>query len=68
MAQLVEALLYKTEGRGFDSHCSYNPFGCALALGSKELLSEMSIRNISWRVRWSVGRADNLTTFLCRLS
>jgi hypothetical protein len=31
-------------------------------------LTEMSIRNISWRKRLPVRRADNFTTFMCRLS
>jgi len=30
--------------------------------------TEMSTRNISWGLRWPVRRADNLTTFKCRLS
>jgi hypothetical protein len=31
-------------------------------------VTEMSTRNISWGQRWPVRRADNLTTFMCRLS
>jgi len=31
-------------------------------------LTEMIIRNISWRKRRPVRRADNFTTFMCRLS
>jgi len=30
--------------------------------------TEMSTRNISWKWRLPVRRADNLTTFMCRLS
>jgi len=33
-----------------------------MAMGLTQPLTEMSTRNISW------GRADNLTTFMCRLS
>jgi hypothetical protein len=57
VAQLVEALRYKPEDRGFDSrgyhwnfYC-HNPSGCTMALGSTEPLTEMSIRNISWGVK-----------------
>jgi hypothetical protein len=39
-----------------------------MALGLTQPLTEMSTRNISWRWRWPVRRADNLTTFMCRLS
>jgi hypothetical protein len=48
VAQLVEALRYKPEGRGFDWH---NPFGRTVALGSTQPLTEMSTRNISWEVK-----------------
>jgi len=37
-------------------------------LGSTQLLTEMSSRKISWGERWPVCRADNLNTFMCRLS
>jgi hypothetical protein len=40
----------------------------AMALGSNRLLTEMSTRSISWGLRWPVRRADNLTTFMCKLS
>jgi len=39
-----------------------------MALGSTQPLTEMSTRNISWWYRRPVRRADNLTTFVCRLS
>jgi len=39
-----------------------------MALGLTQLLTEMSTRNISCEYRRPVRRADNLTTFLCRLS
>jgi len=56
VAQLVEALRYKPEGRGFDSqlgHC-FNLSGHIMALGSTQPLREMSTRNISWRWRQPV--------------
>jgi hypothetical protein len=46
----------------------YNPSGRTMALGSTKPLTEMSTRNISWGWRRPVRRADNLTTFMCRLS
>jgi len=46
----------------------HDPAGRTMALGSSQALTEMSIRNISWGLRWPVRRADNLTTFMCRLS
>jgi len=42
--QLVEALRYKPEGRGFDS-------GRSMALGSTQPLTELSTRDISWEVK-----------------
>jgi len=52
--QLVEALHYKLEGRGFDSRCagikrflSHNPSGRTMTLGSNQTLTEMNTRNIS---------------------
>ena len=36
-------------------------------LGRLSLITEMSTRNISWGKRWLVRKADNLTTFMCRL-
>ena len=53
MAQLVEALRYKPEGRGFDSPMVSleffidSPSGRTMALGSIHPLTEMSTRNIS---------------------
>ena len=46
----------------------HNPSGRTMALGSTQPLTEMSTRNISWGLRRPVRRADNLTTFMCRLS
>jgi hypothetical protein len=45
VAQLVEALRYKSEGRGFDGH---NPSDRTMALGLTQPLTEISTRNISW--------------------
>jgi hypothetical protein len=49
VAQLVEALHYKPEGRGFDfRRCHlHNPFGRTMALGSTQPVTEISTRNIS---------------------
>jgi hypothetical protein len=46
----------------------HNPSGRTVALGLTRPLTEMSTRNIFWGQRWPVPRADNLTTFMCRLS
>ena len=73
VAQLVEALSYKSEGRGFDSRwCHWifhwhNPSGRTMVLGSTQPLTEMSTRNVSWGQRRPVRRADNLNTFMCPL-
>jgi hypothetical protein len=52
VAQLVEALRYKPEGRGSDSRrCHWNifiPSGRTVALGSTQPLTEMNTSNISW--------------------
>jgi len=51
---VVKGLRYKPAGRGFDSwlcHWIYhwhNPSGRTMALGSTQLLTEMSTRCISW--------------------
>jgi hypothetical protein len=74
VAQLVEALRYKPGGRGSDSrwyHWNFSlrkSFGHTMALGLTQPLTGMSTRNISWGERGPVRRADNLTTFMCRLS
>jgi len=47
VAQLVEALRYNPEGRGFDSQYGH-PSGRTMALGSTQHLTEMSIMNISY--------------------
>ena len=41
--------------------------GRTMALELTQPVTEMSTRNISWGVKRPVLRADNLTTFLCRL-
>jgi hypothetical protein len=53
-AQLVEALLYKLEGRGFDFRwchwnffCGHNPSGRTMGLGSTQVLTEIRTKNIS---------------------
>ena len=46
----------------------HNPSGRTMALGLTQPLTEMSTRNISWGIRRPVRTADNLTTFMCRLS
>jgi hypothetical protein len=68
VVQLVEALRYKPEGRGFDVRWCHNPPGCILALASTQPLTEMSTVNISWGWRWPVHSTYNRTTFICRLS
>jgi hypothetical protein len=59
VAQLVEALRYKPEGRGFDSRWFHwhNPTGRTMALGLTQPVTEMSTGNISL-----VGRCVGLTT------
>jgi hypothetical protein len=47
VAQLVEKLRYKLEGRGFDYRWCH-PSGRNMALGWTQPLTEMSTRNISW--------------------
>jgi hypothetical protein len=57
VAQLVEALRYKPEGRGFDSRWDHwdfsliNPSGRTIAVGSTQPLTEMSTRVMSWGLR-----------------
>ena len=46
----------------------HNPSGRTMVLGLTQPLTEMSIRNISWGYSWPVCKADNLTTFMCRMS
>jgi hypothetical protein len=62
VAQLVEALCYKSEGHGFDSlwFQGHNPSGRTMALESTQPLTEMSTRNIFWG---KGGRCVGLKTF-----
>jgi hypothetical protein len=46
----------------------HNPSGRTMALESTQPLTKMSTRTISWGQRRPVRRADNLATFMCRLS
>jgi hypothetical protein len=74
VARLTESLRYKPEGHGFDSRwCHgdfhwFNPSARTTALGWTQPLTGMSTRDISWGQRQPVRRADNLTTFICRMS
>jgi len=64
VAQLVDALRYKPEGRRFDWNVDWhNLSGCTVARGSIQCLTEMSIRNISWGYRRPVGRVDKATSY-----
>jgi len=47
VAQLVEALRYKPEGRGFDSRWCHWNFSFTMAMRLTQTLTEMSTRNIS---------------------
>ena len=76
MAQLLEALPYKPERRGFDLPMVLFFVDVILPAalwprGSTQFLTEKSTRNISWKGEggsWPVRRADNFTNFMCRLS
>jgi hypothetical protein len=46
----------------------HKPSSRTMALESTQPITEMSTRNISWRVKAAGAMADNLTTFMCRLS
>jgi hypothetical protein len=65
--------------RSWLRHCTTNPkvigifhwhssYGRTMALELTQPLTEVSTRNISWGWRRPVRRADNLTTFMRRLS
>ena len=66
MKQLVEALHYKQEGRGFDSRWCHNPSGRTMTLGSSQPRTEIRNRNISWELK-ATG-ANGMTIWMCRLS
>jgi len=46
VAQLVQTLRYKPKVRGLDPRWCHNPTVGTMALGSTQLLTEMSTRNI----------------------
>jgi hypothetical protein len=50
-AQSVEALYYKSEGRGFDSRWYHWNFSFPMVLGMTKPLTEMSTRDNSWGVK-----------------
>jgi hypothetical protein len=70
VAQLVEALRYKSEGRGFHSVWCHWTFFIDINYGRE--VDSASNRNKYQEyflgVKWPVPRPDNLTTFMCRLS
>jgi hypothetical protein len=72
MTQMVEALLYKSCVRFPDGVFGiihwYNPSGCTVALGSTQPVRQMTTRDIFWRWRRPMLRADNITTFIYRFS
>jgi hypothetical protein len=57
LSQLVGALRYKPEGRGFSSWWCigifhwHNPFGRSMILGSHQPITEIGTRNISWGIK-----------------
>jgi hypothetical protein len=51
VAQLVEALRYKPEGRGLDSRWCHSTSDRIKALRSTQPLTGMRIRNKSWWVK-----------------
>ena len=57
LAQLLEALRYKPEGRGFNSRCCHwnfslhNPSGHTMVLRLTQHLTHVSTVNISWGVK-----------------
>jgi len=67
LAQLVEALRYKSEVRGIDRCCGVIVLNFPVALWPWDQ-SEMSTKNISWGQKRSVFRVDNLTNFMRQLS
>ena len=75
MAQLGEALRYKPEGRGFDSRCCHWNFSLTRCFRSHYDARGDSASNRNEYQEYFLGgkggpvrRADNLTTFMCRLS
>jgi hypothetical protein len=74
VAQLVEALCYKSEGRGFNSRwCHWNFsltqfFRPYFGPGVDSASNRNEYQEYFLGLRQSVLRADNLTTFMCRFS
>ena len=74
VAKLVEALRYQPDGRGFDSRwCHWNfsltqSFWLHYGPGVDSASNRNKYQEYFLRQRWPVRRADNLTTFMCRLS
>jgi hypothetical protein len=64
VAQLVEALRCKQQGRGFDSQWRHwnNPSGRTMVLGSTQPLAQMNTNNISCEGGGKGGRCVGLTT------
>ena len=64
VTQLVEALRYKLQGRGFDpdgvSKISNwpSPSGCTMATQSTQTVTEMSTRHLSWSPRGVYRRLE----------
>jgi hypothetical protein len=59
VAQLVEAL--RSSSYEMDVFIVHNPFTRTMALGSTQLLREMSTRNLPGGKGWPARKADNLT-------
>jgi hypothetical protein len=63
---VVEALCYKLEGRRFESRMRWNIFNLpnsssrTMALGSTQILTELSTRNFPGGKKRPARRADNL--------
>ena len=70
VAQLVEALRYKSEGRGFDSRwCQWSySFRPHCGPGVDSASNRNEYHEYFLVVEETLRRADNLTTFMCRLS
>jgi hypothetical protein len=70
MAQVVEALRYKPGNCGFDSRWGnpLNPSGRTMAVESIQPLIKWEPEVSPGECKQPVRRADNLTTFICRLS
>ena len=74
VAQLVEALRYKPEGRGFDSRWYHWNFSLILSFwphygpGVDSASNRNEYQEYFLGVKAAGVRADNLTTIMCRLS